>query len=111
VFSSVSYLQSISGDGVPKVQLFYFHDPMCSWCWGYRSTFERLTSKLHNKVALEYVVGGLAPDTDEPMPKEMQQTLQMIWRKIERRLGVQFNYDFGVNANPGVQPIWPAGLC
>ena len=22
--------------------LIYVHDPMCSWCWGFRPTFERL---------------------------------------------------------------------
>ena len=90
----LSALQVISGGGVPKVQLYYFHDPMCSWCWGYSDTFNRLKNKLPANVQLCYVVGGLAPDTDEAMPIEMQQALQMTWRKIERRLGVKFNYDF-----------------
>jgi putative protein-disulfide isomerase len=70
-----------------KVQLFYFYDPMCSWCWGYREAFDRLKNRLPDNVALRYIVGGLAPDNDEPMPQELQRSLQSIWVKIERQLG------------------------
>lgn len=41
-----------------------------------------------------YVVGGLAPETDTPMPVDMQSYLQQAWRKITEQTGVKFNHDF-----------------
>ena len=48
--------------------LYYLHDPMCSWCWGYRPTWLKLKAALPHYVQVEYLLGGLAPDNDEPMP-------------------------------------------
>ncbi|WP_339673463.1 DsbA family protein [Dasania marina] len=77
-----------------KVQLYYFHDPMCSWCWGYRSTLLRLKNKLPADIAWRAVLGGLAADSQQPMPQAMQQMLQATWRNIEQQLGANFNHDF-----------------
>ncbi|MFT6977114.1 MAG: putative protein-disulfide isomerase, partial [Shewanella psychromarinicola] len=27
---------------MPNTTLYYVHDPMCSWCWGYRPTWDTL---------------------------------------------------------------------
>lgn len=67
---------------------------MCSWCWGYKPTLDKLKQQLPGVIQFEYVVGGLAPDTNLPMPPEMQQKLEGIWKQIERQLGTKFNYDF-----------------
>ena len=40
------------------------------------------------------MLGGLAPDTDQPMPLDMQQRLQRTWRTIEQKLATAFNHDF-----------------
>ncbi|ENQ8746916.1 DsbA family protein [Vibrio parahaemolyticus] len=76
------------------IKLYYVHDPMCSWCWGYKPTIEKLKQQLPGMIQFEYVVGGLAPDTNLPMPPEMQQKLEGIWKQIETQLGTKFNYDF-----------------
>lgn len=77
-----------------KAALYYFHDPMCSWCWGYRPTLLRLKNILPPELALRTVLGGLAPDSQDPMPQAMQQMLQKTWRNIEQQLGTNFNHDF-----------------
>ena len=59
-----------------NAQLFYVYDPMCSWCWGYRPTWLALQEAVNNQlpnVKINYLVGGLASDSNEPMPEEMQQ--------------------------------------
>ncbi|TYK65555.1 DsbA family protein [Colwellia echini] len=76
------------------ITLYYIHDPMCSWCWGYSPTWHMLKEKLPSKITVEYVAGGLAPDSDEPMPIAQQQAIEGYWRTIETKLGTQFNYDF-----------------
>ena len=49
-----------------------------------------------------YVVGGLAPDSAEPMPEAMQLALQNTWRTIQSRIpGTEFNYDFWRARLPG----------
>lgn len=81
--------------------LYYIHDPMCSWCWGFHPTFYRIKQGLPENIALRYLLGGLAPDTQEPMPLELQQILQATWRRIQQRIpGTRFNFDFWQVAKP-----------
>jgi putative protein-disulfide isomerase len=81
--------------------LYYIHDPMCSWCWGFRPTLERLLADLPSHIQVKRLLGGLAPDTDEPMPQEMCEWLQQTWRKISDHIpGTQFNHDFWTRCAP-----------
>ncbi|GGB46069.1 DsbA family protein [Shewanella inventionis] len=87
-----------------KATLYYVHDPMCSWCWGYRPTWDMLQQQLQLQLAVQlnvtYLVGGLAPDSSEPMPESMQQMLEQTWQKISQQLGTEFNHDFWRNGKP-----------
>ena len=74
--------------------LYYVHDPMCSWCYAFKSTLDELKKHLSSNVKLVYVVGGLAPHSDEIMPKDMQEKIQSIWYEIEKSTGTKFNHDF-----------------
>jgi putative protein-disulfide isomerase len=74
--------------------LYYIHDPMCSWCWGFRPTWDVIQASLPQTVKVEYVAAGLAPDSDQPMPTAMCETIEGYWVEIERKLGAEFNYDF-----------------
>lgn len=75
--------------------LYYFHDPMCSWCYAFSPTLTTLKAGLTGQLGIEYVLGGLAPDDDEPMPESLQQTIQHHWQRIEQTVpGTRFNYDF-----------------
>lgn len=80
--------------------LYYFHDPMCSWCWGYRPTAEQLFAALPARVSRTNVLGGLAPDSDEPMPQAQRDAIAGYWRRIEDLLGTKFNHDFWTNCEP-----------
>lgn len=80
--------------------LYYFHDPMCSWCWGYRPSWLRLLSLLPETIDVSYIVGGLAPDSNTPMTEEMALTIQSHWRRIESELGTRFNYNFWTQCTP-----------
>ena len=85
---------------MPAMTLYFYHDPMCSWCWGYRPVSDRLFSSLPQGVRLEKIVGGLAPDTDEPMPADLRQSLPNAWRRIHDLLGTEFNFDFWTTCEP-----------
>ena len=84
-----------------KNKLIYVLDPMCSWCWGFYKTWSSLKSSLCEEISIQYVMGGLAPDSNEPMTNEMREYIQMNWRKIEHSIpGTKFNYDFWSNCSP-----------
>ncbi|GAL33957.1 thioredoxin [Vibrio maritimus] len=78
----------------PSAILYYVYDPMCSWCWGYKPTWESIKASLGGDVEVRYVLGGLAEDTDVPMPMQMRTQIAEYWRKIESYLGTEFNHDF-----------------
>jgi putative protein-disulfide isomerase len=46
------------------------------------------------------MVGGLAEDSNVPMPEKMQHFLQQTWHKISAELGTQFNFDFWSQCQP-----------
>ncbi len=48
------------------------------------------------KLPVQYILGGLAPDTQDPMPQEMQ-----TWLKIQQTIpGAGFNLDFWTTCQP-----------
>ena len=83
--------------------LYYVHDPMCSWCWGFHKTWTRGEAILADEKSLtvEYLVGGLAPDSNDPMSAEMKATIPSYWLRIQQHIpGTEFNYDFWENCEP-----------
>jgi putative protein-disulfide isomerase len=81
--------------------LYYIHDPMCSWCWGFRKTWDTVLERLDNQLPVQYLLGGLAPDTQDPMPQEMQTWLRNTWLKIQQTIpGTGFNLDFWTTCQP-----------
>ena len=73
--------------------LYYVHDPMCSWCWAFRPVWSEIVQGLPAGIEARRLLGGLAPDSDQPMPDEMRQKIISIWRVIKRRVpGTAFNF-------------------
>ena len=66
------------------ITLFYVHDPMCSWCYAFDFSLTALQKKLPDFIRIKKIIGGLAPDTTQPMPVELQQNIQQTWRRIEQ---------------------------
>lgn len=83
------------------MRLYYVHDPMCSWCWGFKPTWQKIQTALQNEIEIRYVLGGLAPDSDEPMPDAMKTAIAGYWKKIQQHIpGTEFNFDFWTKCQP-----------
>lgn len=82
---------------MPK--FIYVMDPMCSWCWAFHHTTEVLAAH-YPAFEWHYLMGGLAPDSDLPMPQAMQEKIQTIWHEINQRTGTPFNHQFWQNNTP-----------
>ncbi len=85
---------------MPTLKLHYILDPMCSWCYGFSRTMDTVLSQLPDNISLHYVMGGLAPDSNEPMPQEMQQYVQNAWKAVSKRTGAEVNFDFWTRGRP-----------
>ena len=84
-----------------RASLIYVHDPMCSWCWGFRPVLTQLRSRLPPQVCFEHLLGGLAADSDQAMPAALQQQLQQTWQQIAKHIpGTRFNFDFWRDCQP-----------
>jgi putative protein-disulfide isomerase len=76
---------------------------MCSWCWGFSPTWNKVKEALEDKdkVKVTYLLGGLALDNDEDMTLQTQNYVQSNWRRIEEKIpGTKFNYDFWIKCKP-----------
>ncbi|MFT2110535.1 DsbA family protein [Marinomonas sp. 2405UD68-3] len=85
--------------------LIYCYDPMCSWCWGFKPTWQALQKALEpiiesGDLYINTMLGGLAVDSDAPMPPQMQTLLQGTWERIASQLGTKFNFDFWTQCQP-----------
>ncbi len=78
-----------------QARLYYVHDPMCSWCWGFRPTWLKLKAALPEQVVLITLLGGLAPDSNQPMHPVLRRQIEQTWQRIMQQIpGTQFNFDF-----------------
>ena len=88
--------------------LYYIHDPMCSWCYAFNSVLKQIESDLPDTITLTKLVGGLAPDSMEPMPESLTMMIQDNWKKIEKTVPhIQFNFDFWT-ANQAIRSTYPS---
>ena len=89
-------------------RIFYIHDPMCSWCYAFSQSWTALQRDLPSNIEVVCLVGGLAPDTMQPMPLETQQMVPQAWRRIEQSVpGVHFNWEFWSRNTP-IRSTYPA---
>ena len=80
--------------------LFSIVDPMCSWCWGFRENHQALVATLPSGVEHRYLLGGLAPDSDDPMPEETKAYVKGAWQKVGEVTGATFNFSFWDECQP-----------
>jgi len=85
-----------------NIILYYIHDPMCSWCWGFKPVWKALQLHLPDSIQVEYVVGGLAPDSSIPMPVEQQAMIKAHWHAIEKNYVQSLTLIFGIIIRLGV---------
>ena len=74
---------------------------MCSWCWAFRLSLNTLIEELPKEININRLLGGLAPDSDLPMPENTREYVLQNWRAIEKQVPeTKFNYDFWEKCKP-----------
>ena len=88
--------------------LYYIHDPMCSWCYAFGRVLKQVELDLPKSISITKIVGGLAPDSIEPMPKSLADSIQQNWKRIEQTVThVKFNFDFWKKNQP-IRSTYPS---
>jgi putative protein-disulfide isomerase len=75
---------------MPDVQLIYFADPMCSWCWGFAPVIGAVRQAWGEDLPIRLVMGGLRPGTTEPMSDAARETLRGHWQAVTQASGQPF---------------------
>lgn len=73
--------------------LWYFADPMCSWCWGFSSVIEQLRSTYSGRLNIALMLGGLRPGTTAPLSTGMRGEILHHWYEVQRLTGQSFSFD------------------
>lgn len=73
--------------------LWYFADPMCSWCWGFSPAIEALRDEYRERMRIALVLGGLRPGTTAPMTATERNDILHHWHTVQARTGQPFRFD------------------
>lgn len=73
--------------------LWYFADPMCSWCWGFAPVIGAIIETYEDRLQLALVMGGLRPGTIEPVTQQFREEILLHWHEVQRRTGQAFTFE------------------
>ena len=73
--------------------LWYFADPMCSWCWGFTPVIEAVRDACHERLKIALVLGGLRPGATEPMTPGARDEILHHWHQVHERTGQPFSFE------------------
>ncbi len=73
--------------------LWYFADPMCSWCWGFSPTIETLKHTYQDKLKVALVLGGLRAGTTDPMTPQQREDILHHWHAVQKHTGQTFQFE------------------
>ena len=73
--------------------LWYFADPMCSWCWGFSPVIETLREAYRERMKIALVLGGLRPGETAPMTAAGRSEILHHWHEVHARTGQPFRFE------------------
>lgn len=74
-------------------EIIYIGDPMCSWCYGFSPTIQKLHDKHRGDVAWTMVLGGLRVGDEHVVDQARLDFLREHWVEIGERTGQKFSLD------------------
>ena len=75
-------------------RIFYFADPMCSWCWGFAPVIARILAEAQGRAPVRLVAGGLRVGTTEPMDARAKAAIRGHWEHVQAATGQPFDFAF-----------------
>jgi putative protein-disulfide isomerase len=73
--------------------LWYFADPMCSWCWGFSPAISAIKQSYSDRLKIALMLGGLRPGTTEPVTPRFREETLHHWRDVHKLTGQPFTFE------------------
>lgn len=73
--------------------LWYFADPMCSWCWGFSPAIDVLRDEYRDRMKIALVLGGLRPGETTPMTPAAREDILHHWHAVHTRTAQPFKFE------------------
>ena len=73
--------------------LWYFADPMCSWCWGFSPAIEVLRDEYRDRMKVALVLGGLRPGETTSMTPTAREDILHHWHAVHTRTAQPFQFE------------------
>jgi len=99
-----------------KPTLWYFADPMCSWCWGFSPVITEIKVNYANKINIALVMGGLQTEELQTLSDSSREEIFHHWHQVAKMTGQAFLFDgaldkeFVYNTEPACRAVIAAGL-
>ena len=96
--------------------LWYFADPMCSWCWGFSPVISKIKENYAAKIKIALVMGGLQTEELNALSVSSREEVLHHWHQVEEMTGQSFLFDgvlakgFIYNTEPACRAVITAGL-
>jgi putative protein-disulfide isomerase len=75
------------------VELLYFANPMCSWCWGFAPVIGRLAERHRDRARITVAFGALGRG-QEPMRPQDKAFVRRHWEHVTELTGQPFDFAF-----------------
>lgn len=72
--------------------LWYFADPMCSWCWGFSPVIETIREEYRDRMKIALILGGLRAET-APMNEQQRAEILHHWQDVNAMTGQTFQFE------------------
>lgn len=95
--------------------LWYFADPMCSWCWGFSPAIDVLRDEYRDRMKIALVLGGLRPGETTPMTPAAREEILHHWHAVHTRTAQPFKFEgalpdgFVYNTEPASRAVVAIG--
>lgn len=76
------------------LQLVYFADPMCSWCYGFSPVIREVGERFRDRLPVRVVMGGLRAGNTRAMRPEDKNYIRDAWARVEAASGQPFDRAF-----------------
>jgi putative protein-disulfide isomerase len=73
--------------------LWYFADPMCSWCWGFTPAISAIKESYSDRLKIALMLGGLRPGTTEPVTPIFRKETLHHWQDVHKMTGQPFAFE------------------
>lgn len=73
--------------------LWYFADPMCSWCWGFAPVIDAIREHSRGRLKVALILGGLRPGTTVAMQAKERADILHHWHEVHAMTGQPFRFD------------------